>query len=302
MPPDDTYALLDSGHGEKLERFGPAVLRRPCAQAVWAPQRPPADWARADAAFTRRQGMVWTGRERLPKAWAVRLAGLELRLQATDFGHVGVFPEERALWDWLDGTLRAAHAAHPATPPAVLNLFAYSGAVSLVAARAGAAVTHLDAAKGMVAWARDNAAANRLADAPIRWLVDDARRFLDREQRRGRRYQVVVLHPPTYGRGAQGEVFQIERDLLPVLAQCRALLAPDALGLALTCHTPEFTPVGLANVLRQAFGSAPGQACGDAPGQACGDAPGRVVVDEMLLGATTAFPVPAGLCGRWLPA
>lgn len=272
------YELLDSGNGAKLERFGEVVLARPCAQAVWQPQRP-ARWKSADATFDREDGNRWHGRNRLPQEWVIDVDGTRFRLSGTDFGHLGIFPEQRAQWTWIRETVAAA-----GRPVRVLNLFAYSGGSTLAAARGGAEVCHLDASKGMVQWARANAALNGLENHPIRWIVDDAHKFLNREIRRGRRYDGIILDPPTYGRGGNGETYKIERDLTETLRLCRALLSDSPLFLLLSAHTPGHTPIVLGNVLTQAL-------------RGLG---GAVTSGEMVLaGAPDVFPLPSGAYARW---
>lgn len=272
------YELLDSGNGAKLERFGEIVLARPCAQAVWQPQRP-ARWKTADATFDREDGNRWHGRNRLPQEWVIDVDGTCFRLSGTDFGHLGIFPEQRAQWTWICETVAAA-----GRPVRVLNLFAYSGGSTLAAARGGAEVCHLDASKGMVQWARANAALNGLESHPIRWIVDDAHKFLNREIRRGRRYDGIILDPPTYGRGGNGETYKIERDLTETLRLCRALLSDSPLFLLLSAHTPGHTPIVLGNVLTQAL-------------RGLG---GAVTSGEMVLaGAPDVFPLPSGAYARW---
>ena len=272
------YELLDSGNGAKLERFGEVVLARPCAQAVWQPQRP-ARWKSADATFDREDGNRWHGRNRLPQEWVIDVDGTRFRLSGTDFGHLGIFPEQRAQWTWIRETVAAA-----GRPVRVLNLFAYSGGSTLAAARGGAEVCHLDASKGMVQWARANAALNGLESHPIRWIVDDAHKFLNREIRRGRRYDGIILDPPTYGRGGNGETYKIERDLTETLRLCRALLSDSPLFLLLSAHTPGHTPIVLGNVLTQAL-------------RGLG---GAVTSGEMVLaGAPDVFLLPSGAYARW---
>ena len=284
MPDPQTYALLDSGHGQKLEAFGPWRLQRPCAQAVWSPVLPKREWDAAHAKFTRRDGYQWQMRTPLPESWEVRFDELRLQLKATDFGHLGVFPEQRDLWRWLTRTVSEAKRQR-GQPVKVLNLFAYSGAATLAAARGGAEVCHLDAARGMVQWARDNAARNHLDKAPIRWLVDDAMGFLEREQRRQRRYDAIIMHPPSYGHGAKGEVFEIARDLPPMLEVCRALMSEQPLWLLVAAHSPEFSPLGMRHVLGQLFG----------------DLGGEVGAGEISIRATPpALDIPSGVLGSWL--
>ncbi len=283
MQANDDYELLDSGNGAKLERFAEVILDRPCAQAFWAPRRPADAWRQATAAFDRRQGNCWLRREALPAAWEATLDGLRFRLSGTDFGHLGIFPEQRQNWRLITRLLAAK-------PPAdrrleALNLFAYSGGATLAAARAGAAVCHLDASRGMVDWARDNARLNQLATAPIRWLVDDVRKFLDRERRRERRYDAIILDPPSFGRGTKGEVYKLERDLPETLAHCRALLAERPRFVLLSSHTPHCTPTALANLLAASLPDLPGY---------------RIEAGEMLLdGAADVLPVPNGAWACW---
>ena len=278
------YELLDSGGGRKLERFGPLVLARPCAQALWRPCQPEAFWAQADATFDREEGHRWSGRAALPKSWTVEMDGLRYRLSGTDFGHLGIFPEQRDCWKQI-GRLVAAGAARRDRVPAVLNLFAYSGGSTLAAARAGAEVCHVDASQGMVDWARENAVLNGMTQAPIRWIADDVRKFLGRELRRGRRYDGVVLDPPTFGRGKRGEVYKLERDLPETLDACFRLLCDDGQAFVLlSAHTPGVTPVSLGNLLAQAAGARNG----------------RIASGEMLLsGAPDVLSVPSGCFACW---
>jgi 23S rRNA (cytosine1962-C5)-methyltransferase len=254
------YSLLDSGDGRKLERFGPHVLVRPCAQAVWQPEE---KWA-PDATFVRDEG--WSGK--LPEEWVIEVEGIRFRLSPTDFGHLGIFPEQAPTWRWLQEKVRPGMR--------VLNLFAYSGGVTLAAAKGSAEVCHVDASKGMVAWARENAALNGLSDAPIRWIVDDAIKFLFREVKRGKRYDVVVLDPPSFGRGAKGEVFKIDEEIQGLLQLCRKM---EPKVVIFSCHTPGYTPICLRNLLAQNFGA------------------GEIEVREMVLDG--ARPVPSGTIGRW---
>ena len=254
----DGYELLDSGGGRKLERFGRYVLARPCSQAMWRPSLPEAEWNRADASFDREDGNRWHGRANLPKEWTIETEGMRLRLGGTDFGHLGVFPEQRAQWSWIRRTVSAAmrQPASGGRRPLLLNLFAYSGGSTLAAALGGAEVCHLDASRGMVDWARENARLNGLEGHPIRWIVDDAHKFMRREVRRGRRYDAVVLDPPTFGRGAGGEMYKIERDLGETLGLVKELLSERPLFVLFSSHTPGLSRVVAENLLSQAFPSA----------------------------------------------
>ena len=262
----DDYELLDSGDGRKLERFGTCVLARPCAQAMWRPALPAAAWGRADASFDREDGNRWHGRGNLPKEWRIKTAGITFKLGGTDFGHLGIFPEQRAQWKWIRERCASASGRAQAigqfgqsnnrTPPSVLNLFAYSGGSTLAAALGGAEVCHVDASKGMVEWARENARLNGLAEWPIRWIVDDAHKFMRRELRRGRRYDAVILDPPTFGRGAGGEMYKIERDLKDTLGLVRDLLSDRPLFVLFSSHTPGLSQVVAENILSQIWPNA----------------------------------------------
>ena len=240
-----TYHLLDSGHFEKLEQVGPYRLRRPAPQAIWQPSHP-ALWKTADAHYHRSRtgGGHWTYRTPLPESWTVRFHGLTMKIKLTHFGHLGLFAEQGPNWDWIRRQVRGAKGR-----VRVLNTFAYTGGSTLAAASAGAHVVHLDAARGIVAWARENAALSRLADRPIRWLIEDVSKFVARELRRGNRYEAIILDPPSFGRGSKGEVWKFEQHLPRLLAQCRRLLSDAPRFVLLSAHTPGFTPLALQNLL-----------------------------------------------------
>ena len=250
----DDYELLDSGDGRKLERFGGHVLARPCSQALWRPTLAEGDWTRADASFDREDGNRWHGRSNLPKEWTMTTAGIRFRLGGTDFGHLGIFPEQRAQWRWIRGQVEGRRAKGESVR--ALNLFAYSGGSTMAAALGGAEVCHLDASRGMVEWARENARLNGLSESPIRWIVDDAHKFMRREIRRGRAYDAIILDPPTFGRGAGGEMYKIERDLKETLSLVRDLLSDRPAFVLFSSHTPGLSPIVAENVLGQLFPSA----------------------------------------------
>jgi len=279
------YELLDSGGFRKLERFGRYVLSRPCAQAIWPTRRDREVWDGADAVFERRKGRGWQLRTAVPDSWQVDIDGLRFRLARTDFGHVGLFPEQRPMWRWIrEAVHRATRFGRAAV--SVLNLFAYSGGATLAAAVSGARVCHVDASKGMVGWARKNAEMNGLGDVPVRWIVDDAVTFLGRETRRGSRYDAVILDPPTYGHGRDDEVFKIEDDLVTLLRLCWSLLSDRPLFVLLSSHTPFCTPVALTNIMTST----------QPPGMS-----GSFESGEMLLtGAPDVLPVPSGTFCRWV--
>lgn len=278
-----TYRLIDSGKGRKLEQFGPYLLSRPCSQAVWEPRLPGQEWEQADAIFSREKENQWTGRRSLSSAWQVECGGLRFKISPTDFGHLGIFPEQALFWEWMPTFLSKWVSPH--FRPRVLNLFAYSGGATLAAAKGGATVCHLDASKGMVAWARENAALNGLEEAPIRWIVEDVSKFLQREQRRGSRYEAVILDPPTFGRGPKGELFKIEEEIVDLLQTCRDLLSDQALFLLCSCHTPGFSPLVMEHLMRQAMQRHPG----------------TIETGEMILpGNDLTFSVPSGTYARWI--
>ena len=284
MSDPNGYELLDSGAFQKLERFGSVVLSRPCAQAVWQQTLPKAEWQKVTATFFRDGGNQWRGRDNLPETWTIEVDDTKFQLSSTDFGHLGIFPEQRDQWRRIRETCEQ-YAKRNSRPARVLNLFAYSGGSTLAAALAGAEVCHVDASKGMVDWARKNAALNGLEEKPVRWIVDDVSKFLERELRRERQYDLLILDPPSYGRGAKGEVFKIENDLPPLLALLGKLMSPQPLGVLLSCHTPELTPISVHHLLLQQFGRNGGE----------------VEHGEMQLrGAAKVLPVPSGSFAWWL--
>ena len=277
----DDYELIDSGDGKKYERFGNVSLVRPCSQAMWRPSAPE-EWRRATASFDREDGNRWHNRGALPEEWTIETAGIKFRLGGTDFGHLGIFPEQRAQWKWIRETVAQAagrSVSGEGKPPAVLNLFAYSGGSTIAAAQGGAEVCHLDASKGMVQWARGNAGLNRLKDHPIRWIADDAHKFMEREIRRGRRYDAVIFDPPTFGRGANGEMYKIERDLGKTVSLVKALLSSRPVFVLFSSHTPGLSCAVASNIMRQAF-----------PGA-------RIDAGEMLLEGRSV-PCPSGIYCR----
>lgn len=234
------YALLDSGRGEKLERYGPLLVRRPENQAIWEP-RDPARWQDADAEFTGDTDEEGTGRWRFPKeplgeTWPLTYDGLSYLGRFTSFRHVGVFPEQAAHWSFAEDAIRKANRARQ-TPVRLLNMFGYTGVASLVAARAGADVTHVDASKKAIGWARENQEMAGLGDKPIRWICEDAVRYAEREIKRGSQYDAILLDPPKFGRGPKGEVWQLFEDLPYLLSLTRALLSDKPLFVILTAYS-----------------------------------------------------------------
>jgi 23S rRNA (cytosine1962-C5)-methyltransferase len=247
----DPYALLDAGDGRRLERFGSRIVDRPSPSAEGR-RGDPSAWGSADLVFergTRGERARWAhGADAAP--WIVPWDGLQLELRPASGGQVGVFPEHAQLWRWI----RDAVGRSDADAPEVLSLFAYTGGASLAAAAAGARVAHVDAAKPAVAWARRNAACSGLSEAPIRWLIDDARAFVGREVRRGRRYDGFIVDPPSYGHGPTGDAWRLELDLVPLLRDLATLAGGEPSFILLTAHTPGVTPDQLTERLGDAFG------------------------------------------------
>lgn len=250
------YALLDSGDGRKLERYGRFTVVRPEPQCWWSPRDPEA-FERADAVFDPQQDEEDAGRWRFSRAAidAFPLAWRDVRFTGrfTPFRHLAFFPEQAANWDWLDGRIRSLRSSSPEgdSAPRLLNLFGYTGVASLAAAAAGAEVTHVDASKKSVNYARENAELSGMADRPIRWIVEDARKYVAREVRRGSKYQGIILDPPKYGRGPTGEVWRLFEDLPGLLRDCAALLADDASFLLLNAYAARISGLSLAHLMAE---------------------------------------------------
>jgi len=243
------YALLDSGHGRKLERYGPYSVVRPEPQCLWTPRLPAEVWDNADAVFDptdEEDAGRWRFRDKAAETWPLAWKDVRFNGRFTAFRHLAFFPEQAANWAWLDERVRAAGAA-----PKVLNLFGYTGVASLVCAAAGAAVTHVDASKKAIGWARENAALSGLQDRPIRWICEDARRYVQREARRGSRYDGIILDPPKYGRGPTGEVWRLFEDLPELAALCAELLSESASFLILNAYAARISGAALSGLLAE---------------------------------------------------
>lgn len=251
-PATDGYALLDFGDGRRLDRFGSLVVDRPSPAVAGIPRRDPAAWAAASARFERiaadRPGR-WVTVGEVPASWLVEVDGLVLELRLTPAGQVGVFPEQLPVARWAVARAGDAAARH-GRPAEVLNLFAHTGLATLAMAAAGARVAHVDSSRGAVAWARRNARTSGLADRPIRWLVDDAARFVAREERRGRRYDGVLLDPPTYGHGPKGSAWHLASGLEDLLAGIGRVLTEGTWFVACTAHATGLDPADLASRVR----------------------------------------------------
>lgn len=258
--PWSDYGLIDSGHGQKFERYGPYRFVRPEPQAMWAPAQP--DWD-ADGAFVPGSdedgGGRWVFEREVPKAgWKLGWQDVAFTAQTTPFRHLGFFPDMMPVWDWARGKLAGRSES------SCLNLFGYTGVGSLALASAGASVTHVDASKKSVEAAKGNAKLSGMADKPIRWLIDDATKFTAREVRRGKRYDGIILDPPKYGRGPEGEVWQLETDLAALIANVRALVDENSSFVFLTVYAIRMSALSIGELLRQSFADLPGTVeCGE---------------------------------------
>ena len=278
------YEVLDTGDGEKLERWGKILLRRPDPQVIWPKARPEL-WKKAQATYTRSEtgGGHWDFREKLPDKWTIGLDGLKFYVRPTGFKHTGLFPEQAANWDFMQEQIRSASGWK--RQPRVLNLFAYTGGATLSAAKAGAAVTHVDASKGMVTWAKENAAASGLSDAPIRWLVDDCVKFVEREIRRGNHYDGIIMDPPSYGRGPKGEIWKIEESIYPFIELTTQILSDDPLFFLINSYTTGLQPAVLNYMMQTAITPKFG---------------GHTEASEIGLPVTdNGLVLPCGASGRW---
>lgn len=251
--PSEDYALLDSGSGLKLEQYGPYRIVRPEGQAIWLPAWSKAEWDKADAVFTGNTDEEGVGRWQFPKVplgetWPLAYDGISFLGRFTSFRHVGVFPEQGTHWAYMHDLIRNANR-----PVKVLNLFGYTGVASLVAARAGAEVTHVDASKKAILWARENQEMAGLSSKPIRWICEDAMKFVAREERRGNGYDIILLDPPAYGRGPNGEVWQLFDNLPDMIDLCRSILTPNPLAVVLTAYSIRASFFAIHELMRDTF-------------------------------------------------
>ena len=275
------YEVIDTSKGEKLERWGKYILLRPDPQVLWdTPKKNPA-WKHLNAHYHRSKkgGGEWEFFD-LPEQWSIHYRDLTFHLKPFSFKHTGLFPEQAANWDWFSDLIKNANR-----PVKVLNLFAYTGGATCAAAKAGASVTHVDASKGMVTWAKENAQASGLADAPIRWIVDDCVKFVEREIRRGNHYDAISMDPPSYGRGPKGEIWKIEEKIHPFIALCEKLLSDDPLFFLVNSYTTGLAPAVLTYLISTEVVTKHG---------------GTVTSDEIGLPVSSnGLILPCGAAGRW---
>ena len=273
------YRVLDTGGGEKLEDWGGVILRRPDPQTIW-PRRAPELWNKADAWYHRsaKGGGDWEFMRRLPEKWDIHYRDLTFTVRPTGFKHTGLFPEQAVNWDWMRGLISARGGGR------VLNLFGYTGGATAACARAGAQVCHVDAAKGMVQWARDNCALCDIPETSLRWIIDDAKKFVQREKRRGRVYDGLLMDPPSYGRGPSGEIWKLEDELYSLVEECTGVLSERPLFFLINSYTTGLQPAVLSNIIDMTVRRAHG---------------GIVDAQEVALPVQAGGVLPCGASGRW---
>lgn len=276
------YELIDCGGGEKLERWGDYILVRPDPQAIWQTPRTDPHWKRPDARYARSAsgGGQWAKKD-VPQRWYVHYGDLTFNIKPMNFKHTGLFPEQATNWDFCQEAIRSA-----GRPVNVLNLFAYTGGATIACAAAGADVCHVDAAKGMVAWAKENAKSSSVEDKPIRWIVDDCGKFAEREIRRGRKYDGIIMDPPSYGRGPSGEIWKLEENLWPFVELVAELLSDEPLFFLINSYTTGLAPSVLTYILETLVTKKYG---------------GHTESQELGLAVTdSGLALPCGATGRWM--
>lgn len=281
------YEVLDTSAGEKLERWGDYILVRPDPQVIWNTPHKVREWKQKNGHYHRsnKGGGQWEFFD-LPEQWEISYGNLKFHLKPFHFKHTGLFPEQAVNWEWSGNLIREAKKKNPGKEIKVLNLFAYTGGATVACADAGAAVTHVDASKGMVTWAKENAAASGLANAPTRYLVDDCVKFVEREIRRGNHYDAIIMDPPSYGRGPKGEIWKIEEKIFPLVQLCTKVLADKPLFFLINSYTTGLQPAVLSYMLNLEIKSRFG---------------GTVEADEIGLPVRgkQGLVLPCGASGRW---
>ncbi len=317
--PCSDYALFDSGDGEKLERFGKIILSRPDPQALWAKKLSSAEWKKSDGYFTREEsGGKWSLKSGVPSKWEISIGGLKFWIKPTAFKHTGLFPEQSVNWEWMRGIIKAvedkvsqdtpsasADAASGSPSPSlspkrpskslsstasleVLNLFGYTGGATLACAQAGAKVVHIDSSKSAVTWARENADISGLKDAPIRWIIEDARVFVEREIKRGRKYDAIIMDPPAFGHGPTSELWKIEEHFLLLVENCKKLLSDNPIFFVINGYSAGYSAVAYENVLLPLVEKFGGEI-----------EIGELTIQEEVEKESSPRLLPAGIFARW---
>ena len=277
------YELIDCSGGERLERWGKYILIRPDPQVIWSTPKTNGLWYNADARYIRSSsgGGSWDVYKKLPDVWQIGYSELKFKIKPMGFKHTGIFPEQAVNWDMTARVIADAHR----TDIKMLNLFAYTGGATVSAMNAGAAVTHVDASKGMVQWAKENAESSGVSDSPVRWLVDDCKKFVEREIRRGNKYDIIVMDPPSYGRGPGGEVWKLENEVYSLCELCAKLLSDDALLFLINSYTTGLSPSVMSYILGSLIVPQHG---------------GKVSADEIGLPVTdSGLVLPSGASAYW---
>jgi len=274
------YECLDAGNGEKLERWKDVILARPDPQIIWKEKTFPEKWKKTNARYHRSStgGGSWQYEKKMPESWKIQYKNLTFQIKPMGFKHTGLFPEQAVNWDWMMDKIAKANR-----PIRVLNLFAYTGGATVACLAAGASVCHVDSSKGMVTWAKENVAASGLADKPVRYIIDDVNKFVNREIRRGNQYDAIIMDPPSYGRGTNGEVWKFEENIDDLVNLCTKVLSDDPLFFLINSYTTGISSTVLADILQMAISKK-----------------GTVTAGEIGLPMTgSSLVLPCGIFGRW---
>jgi len=277
---EEEYELIDSGNGEKLERYGSYLLSRPDPEALWEKTESDSFWEKADLKFIREKNKTkWIIRNGVPGNWKISYGGCTFSIRPTSFKHIGIFPEQVSNWKWMEKLI-----INEKQKPKILNLFAYTGGATMACAKAGAEVCHVDGSKSAVEWARDNAKLSGLEEFPIRWIIDDVSSFLKREIKRGRKYDAIIMDPPSFGHGPKDELWKIEEDFLGLMKLCKNVLSPNPLFFLINGYTAGYSPITYENNLKDMVKTHKGKI-----------ESGELVIEEKSSGKL----LPCGIFARW---
>jgi len=277
---EEEYELIDSGNGEKLERYGSYLLSRPDPEALWEKTESDSFWEKADLKFIREKNKTkWIIKNGVPGNWKISYGGCTFSIRPTSFKHIGIFPEQVSNWKWMEKLI-----INEKQKPKILNLFAYTGGATMACAKAGAEVCHVDGSKSAVEWARDNAKLSGLEEFPIRWIIDDVSSFLKREIKRGRKYDAIIMDPPSFGHGPKDELWKIEEDFLGLMKLCKNVLSPNPLFFLINGYTAGYSPITYENNLKDMVKTHKGKI-----------ESGELVIEEKSSGKL----LPCGIFARW---